>query len=388
RNPLCNYENVSDILHQSYAELTYAAMDDDWSSLNFRYIGGLTLFTKLSDRNYYEHSLRAEYSLRLRKNTEEAEDDTTEVNPADSTNSFFQASLGASARHDRTIFREYDNAGLSGRLAYRIPIGEENFVRASMTAGARSYLHLSGLTNLSGICAVEIGSQYHGDFQWGIILGAGLMQYPHAAYDTSRFEETPAYVITITATNSGSGKGGIAYDTSIASSEKLLLARPKSQSSYQLQGGMYCTLSWNSGSLRCDGLFRRNFSMGVHSLLLNMDTSHLNEDIYNDFFSYEGPELTLSMQQLLPFEIQSTCTVGSAVRSFSIPAMDLDGNVTSPTRTDVNTAIEIFLSHGISLFGYSGIEISLGTSYMRNKSNDFYNDCSQWSLMAGLGINL
>ena len=363
RNPLLNFENISDQVQQGYAEVGFES-DYDYSTLDLRYVGGLTLFNTLSDRNYYEHSLRGVYDLRLHD-----EDDSTEVDPADSTDNFFHVLISVGARHDKKVFREFDNNGISSQLAYRLLLADYYFARWTLTTGVRSYRFERAITNYTAAAGVEIGTQYKGSVQFGVILTGGLMHYPKAVYDTARFEESST------------------FDTTVFPSEKILLPRPTSNSSYQLTAGIYGTLSWEGGSARIDALYRRNFDYGIHFLVYNLSTTRLNEEIYNDSYSYEGPDVSVSIQQRLPFAIQSAWSVEVGMRSFAVPGMDLKGNTIAPTRKELNSGIELLLSRSLPLFGYSGIEISLDAAYVRNQSNDVYNDCSNWSVMGGVGVS-
>ena len=381
RNPLFNFEKIADQIQQGYAEVGFES-DYDYSVLDLRYIGGLTLFNTLSDRNYYEHSLRAVYDLRLHD-----EDDTTEVDPADSTDNFFHILVSVGARHDKKVFREFDNNGISCQLAYRLLLADDYFARWMITTGVRSYSFERAITNYTAAAGVEIGTQYKGSVQFGVILTGGLMHYPKAAYDTARFEESPTSSLQITRINPGSGQGGTTFDTTVIPSEKILLPRPTSNSSYQLTADIYGTLSWEGGSARIDALYRRNFDYGIHFLVYNLSTTRLNEDIYNDSYSYGGPDVSVSIQQRLPFAIQSAWSVEVGMHSFAVPGMDLEGNTIAPTRKDLNSGFELFLSRSLPLFGYSGIEISLDAAYVRNQSNDVYNDCSNWSVMGGVGVS-
>jgi hypothetical protein len=387
RNPLCNYENISDQLQQTYLEAGYN-QDYDWSQLDLRYISGLTLFTHLTERTYYEHLFRTSYDIRLHDESKDSEGDTTGVDPADSTDNFFHAAAIFSARHDTKAFDEFNNIGAQAQVAYRIFLADNYFSRITGSAGTRSYTSLTGLSNSYGSVSAEFGSQYKGKFQWGFLCGGGSIRYINATYDTSLFEETPSFIVTITQTNTGSGKGGISFDTSISPSDKTLLARPSTKASYQLQAGLYCAFSWDSGSVRIEGCFRKNYKTAIHMLVQNLTTVHLNEDIYNDVFSYEGPEALVLLQQQLPLKIHGTFSFESGRRSFAVPAMDIASNITAATRFELHSEGEMYLSRGFSLFGFSGLEISLDAAYVRNQSNDMYNDYSTWSLAAAIGVSL
>ena len=60
-NPLANYEQGADRLVQNYLELAYERASG-FSTFRAGYTGGLTLFSSLSDRTYYEQGLGLTYT--------------------------------------------------------------------------------------------------------------------------------------------------------------------------------------------------------------------------------------------------------------------------------------------------------------------------------------
>jgi hypothetical protein len=164
-NPLYNYEEIPDQLRQGYLELQYG---HDSPSVQYRitYIGGLMLFNQLTDRNYYEHTLRGGFASALGSlppkspvkdaNAEEDEDDSREETDADSLLSYLDIGIRAGARHDKEAYQEFDNLGAGVTAGYRFRIGGL-YVRLQNDAGYRGYTNLTELSNITDVLTLQIG---------------------------------------------------------------------------------------------------------------------------------------------------------------------------------------------------------------------------------------
>jgi hypothetical protein len=112
----------------------------------------------------------------------------------------------------------------------------------------------------------------------------------------------------------------------------------------------------------------------------------LNEDIYTDFFSYDGPEGRLTWKQSFPLGVQSTMTCGVARKQFKASALDLDGNDLGVSRTDTHGYAEIWLSRYIPLTEGLALDVALSGAVVRNRSNDAYNDFGLYQVGLSVGV--
>lgn len=394
QNPLYNYEQASDQLKQTYLELNYAR-DFDASALKFSYISALMIFNKLTDRNYYEHNFLAQYNIAFRPNPpkmaglseneedneEQAEDELeeTEQSSKDSTGSFLDVSLKVGARHDKSAFKEFDNIGSSLSASYRLPIGETFFLRISNTLDYRRYAYLDELSNITDAFAIQFAVVPHESFMCGLRSSVGLKHFTSSLYDTARFESQRTYVLKPT----GKGKPGAKIKVP---SDKQILVNSESDNITQLAVGTFIQTAWSDGMAGVEFLFRRNPGLPSRYLAQYANTSILSEDIYNDHFSYEGPEVEVRIKQALPFGLQSILALEHQRKKFGAPAVNLAGDRIADRRLDSRSRIELYLSKYIELSESLGLDIALGSEIMRNQSNDDYNDCSLHHISLSFGI--
>lgn len=396
--PLYNYERIPDHLRQGYAELQYTHAAGD-GMIAAGYTGGVMIFQTFTDRNYLEHALRLSYqnaygTPRTAQHRpailpptgdqdggedveEEEEEEAPPVDP-DSTRTFLDLQLRASARHDKDAFREFDNTGLTLIGVLRLPLGSW-FLRITNECGLRSYQNITELSNLSDYATVQFGRHWGAGFNAGIALAGGSKYYTTDMYDTTQFESTRTYVEKA----SGKGKGGAKL---VVPSDKQILTNATTTISWQTAGGVFAGYTWDGGAVAADGWYRYNPGKATRYLAQYANTSMLNEDIYNDFFSYAGPESHLVYRQSLPFGLQSTITGTVARRQYEAPALDLEGNDLGKKRRDVVGLVELWLSRSLPLSEGFGLEVALSGALLRNRSNDAYNDFGSYQAGVSLGI--
>ena len=248
-------ERASDQLKQTYLELNYAD-EYDASALKFSYVSGMMVFNRFTDRNYYEHNLLARYTMAFRPNSvtvgspaddnenveEQVENasEETEQSSEDSTGSFLDMSLKVGARHDKTVFKEFDNIGSSLSASYRFSLGEMLYLRISNTLDYRRYVYLDELSNITDACAIQFGVVSTESFTYGVRAGVGLKHFTSSLYDTARFESQRTYVLKPT----GKGKPGAKVKVP---SDKQILVNSESDNISQLTAGTFIQSSWSGG---------------------------------------------------------------------------------------------------------------------------------------------
>lgn len=392
QNPLYNYEQASDQLKQTYLELNYAK-DFTASTLKFSYISGLMIFNKLTDRNYYEHNFLAQYGTVFQQHPqameglpandqdreEQEEEELEEQSSNDTTGSFLNVALKVGARHDKSAFKEFDNLGSSLLALYRIPLGGTFYAGLSNTLDYHRYVYLDELSNVTNTLAIQLGSKPSTSLTYGLRVGAGLKHFTSSLYDTTRFEPKRTYVLK------PAGKGKLGAKIKVPSTKQILV-NPESNNIAQFSGGTFLQLKWPDGSAGMEILYRRNPGSPSRYLAQYANTSILNEDIYNDHFSYEGPETQLRITQALPFGLQSILTLEHQQKKFGAPAVNLVGDQIAEHRLDRRSHVELYLSKYVELSESLGLDIALGSEVMRNQSNDDYNDYSLYHVSLSLGL--
>ncbi len=391
QNPLYNYERASDQLKQTYLELNYVD-EFEASTLKFSYVNGMMIFNRFTDRNYFEHNLLARYAISFHptptatarlsddEDVEEPDEDVSgEQSREDSTGSFLDMSLKLGARHDKTVFKEFDNVGSSLSASYRFSLGEMFYLRISNILDYRRYVYLDELSNITDACAIQLGVASSESFTYGVRAGVGLKHFTSSLYDTARFESQRTYVLKPT----GKGKPGAKVKVP---SDKQILVNSESDNITQLTAGTFIQTTWSDGLAAVEFLFRRNPGLPSRYLAQYANTSILSEDIYNDHFSYEGPEVQLRVRQTLPFGLQSILTLEHQRKEFGAHAVSLAGDQIADHRLDSRSSVELYLSQYVELSESLGLDVALGSEFLRNQSNDDYNDYSLYNISLSIGI--
>ncbi len=382
-NPLYNYEQTSDQISQSYIELHHES-DFDYSSLDFGYTGGLMLYNHLADRNFYEHSLSGRWNVVVR---EDDEDD----GKVDSAGAYLASELKFTGRYDKSAFEVYDNGSGGLNVSYRTMVDNPMFMRFTNKAEYRSYTLVPELSNITDILAVSLGSRRRDRVSFEFVGSIGLKHYTTTLTDTSTYT-------TITPTGSGTGSGnghghgkgnGVGNGGSTTApgfvKNQHLYVTAESNTSWQYAIGGLIEKQWEKSSLQV-GLVYRSNPTTVRYVAQYVNTSTLSEDIYNDHFAYEGPEAGAKFTQAFPFRINSTFQLQLASRTYSAPALSLDGVQTADKRKDTQVAFEVTFSKPFTLFGGVDLELNLTGAVARNQSNDEYNNYSASAVALGVGI--
>jgi hypothetical protein len=125
----------------------------------------------------------------------------------------------------------------------------------------------------------------------------------------------------------------------------------------------------------------------VRYLAQQPNTSLVTQDVYNDFFAYQGPEVHLRTNHVLPARIQIVIECELRAKSFSVPALTVTGAETGQKRKDLRSNLELSLARYFELFGNLGVDFTLDASVMRNQSNDDYSDYSLYTVSGSVGLS-
>jgi hypothetical protein len=386
-NPLYNYEEIPDQLRQGYLEVQYGRVSPS-TQYRIVYVGGLMLFNQLTDRNYYEHTLRGGFASALGSlppkarvkdaHEEEDEDESGEEADGDSLLSYLDIGIRAGARHDKEAYREFDNMGAAVTVGYRFRVGKL-YMRLQNEAGYRGYASLNELSNITDVLTLQLGRFAPGLPTFGVEVYGGVKHFTEEVFDTTRFEATRTYVEK----NQGKGKGGAKL---VVPSSKQILIEPTNNTSGQFGTHLFALFPWNGGSFGADLLYRLNIGGGTRYLAQYTNTSILSEDIYNDYFSNDGPAARIVLRQRLPLDIQGLVSLDVTRKVYSAPALNLNGDQIAANRVDLDTTLELYLSRYVELGMGFGLDVAFSAAAGRNQSNDDYNDYSLTSVAVSVGI--
>lgn len=376
QNPLYNYQKLDDQLKQTYTELNYTKLFQS-SKLNLSYVSGLVLFNRFEDRNYYEHNLTSTYLIDFK--ADNIAEDYSEDSSTDSISPALIFALKVGGRHDKDIFKDFNNFGTSLLALYKFMISDNYYLELTNTFGYRDYNNITVLSNITDILNLQIGNKLNNTFNYGLNLSGGFKYYTESIYDTSRFEVARSFSTKYT----GKGKTGAKITVP---SDKGILISPLSNGTSQFVADIFIKTNWENTSLQTNLLYRYNPNTLVRYLAQYANTTFLTEDIYNDYFSYEGFELSTRLNQKIFYDIEIRLDLSFQQKLFGAPALDLVGTKTADQRIDLRTFSELYIARYFNLSDNLGMGIALSSGFVRNQSNDTYNNFSSYYISLSIGF--
>ncbi len=377
-NPLFNYAAVPDHPLEGYWQLDYLRPSAS-SDLKLGYLGGLMVFRGLAPRTYYEHRASIGVTQRYPSSAVAPEGEEEEM-PFRGNTLELGARLGA--RHDREEYRQFDNWGVDGFGVYTWGAGTPASVALSNETDLRRYATVPVLDNLTTLFSLRISLGSTGSAAVSLLGGAGIKHYLTSEVDTSVFQTVGA------GASNGAGKGkGRGIFAGTGNGKKDLLVNVSSVNTIQLNIGIAAAWQWKGGSAQSEFRYRIDPGSTTRVLAQYANSTLLSEDLYNDFFSHAGPELTLALRQKLAGLSLSVDAVAQR-RKYLSPAFTLDGLQSASARIDLHAGVEISLTRSVALGESLSLDIGLTGGALRNQSNDAYNDFSayHYGVVAGLGF--
>ena len=391
-DPLYNYATLSDHVTEGYWELGYLRPSKS-HDIRVGYVGGLMIFDALAERNYYEHRLDVSYAARygifrrIREQTDDADSDAE-------TEEYFRGNRidlrgTLSARYDNSAFDEFDNSGLDLSGGFTWGVGSATEFGVSDRGGVRRYTYLPELNNLTDQLTFRVSNGESDSLRLSFFLAAGVKHFTTGSIDTTRVSIGGG---TFNPGNKGKGKGGAGLGGGNGGGQNgktvQILENSGTTDTYQLSAGASAAWKWDGGSLESQVLYRYNPGSGVRFLVQYANSTLLSEDIYNDYFSYGGPEVTMAFRQKLPFSLRLALQSDASWRKFLAPALNLEGVESSPHRIDLRGVAELTLSRSFPIDDAWSVDVTLAASAIRNRSSDAYNDYSLFSYSLGIGVGL
>ena len=390
-NPLHTFAEEGDHVAQSFLQVGYSDPTAS-SSPGILYTGGLVLFDRLRARNYFEQSLRGSTYLRFGRSasvTPPVAPDSTDSSDeagesgayADTGRPYLLLSVNGTSRHDRDTVKTYDNEDLTVAGLFRSYISPNTRLKIENDVDFRNYPFVQELSNLTNTTTVSFDFDAGKPLMIGTSAGLLLKYYSTSTYDTSVFEPKR----TFNPKSQGKGKGGGQLNNPHV---KQILINPTTARAVQVFAGVSAFAQWSGGMASANVIYRINPGPTPRYLAQTANFSLVREDIYGDYMEYHGPECSVQASQEVLFHIRMTISAEARSSVFSVPALDLIGNQTSPSRKDLRGGVEVTLSRYIDLGAGFGLEIGATGTLLRNQSNDEYNDYGVRALAfeAGLGF--
>ncbi len=362
RNPLCNYQKLGDLLWQSYHEFKYL-VPVSTNLLSVKYIGGLTLFNSLAERNYYESMLTGKYRIPFSQHESAISDDAAD----DRFEKFssLNISVSASARFDKHFYKDYDNHGLVLAISFKKPVTDSLFFYVRNTACLRKYETSSELSNAMELISAGVSGKLDGNFTYDFSLQGGIKEYFETLIDT----------LITGYTNNNTAQPVYSFT-----------AQPKR--TYHSSLNFRLMKSWETSSLQLTMGYTTNFNSKARFLRKNIDKPRLTEDLYYDYFSYTGEDARIEYQTPIPFDIRMNVGAELHVNELYLPAFTLSGIKTAENRHDILSSLSATFSRYFDSGLGFGYELNLSGGYTRRMSKDEYNDFSSYYTSAGVSIGL
>ena len=118
-----------------------------------------------------------------------------------------------------------------------------------------------------------------------------------------------------------------------------------------------------------------------------MEEFVLQNDIFDDRFSYHGDDFTLGITRALPFALTLGVRGGYQHKNYTYPAKDLaDSLVLAPSREDRRSDVSASLTRTFAMGTGRSLKAEIEFHYLKNKSNAPYYDFDKTAWMAGLEL--
>ncbi|MCX6155955.1 MAG: hypothetical protein NT007_17545 [Candidatus Kapabacteria bacterium] len=376
-NPLYSYLMQSSRASQGYIELNYGLpLKSDLFAV--KYVGSLSIFNQIQERNYYDHRISAGYTFvfdrlspirlcALRDSSEneendsleaEAKDDSTEVFD-DSTSKYLSFRLKGGSRIDHSVFREFDNWHSGFAASYRLMIFDSLYLRLDNDLAIRKYYILPTLSNLTNLFSLSFGSKTSPIVNYGLSLSFGVKHFVNEYKDTlyDRFLDS----------------NFISYQP-----DELLQFTPS----------FYYSRKFGQVEVSGEIHYNKNFQKNARFIVPDdtTDYRYVNEDIYNESYSYEGLGGRLKYKHLLPLNIQLGLGLDVQQKHLGYAGYSLIGDTVAARRFDLRTNVDFSLSRYFEVYKNLSAELILLAGYDRNQSNDEFNNYYLYYWLIGLGV--
>ncbi|MGC9364956.1 MAG: hypothetical protein ACP5FZ_10355 [Fidelibacterota bacterium] len=270
----------------------------------------------------------------------------------------------ARIRIDRPVYEIYDNNNIYGFASIKYYLFPTIMFRAKNTLGVRAYVNYTDYSYWENIMSLNI-SKF---LQTRTTLQAGI------DYFYKDYTENQTYSVT--------GPYGLISRTYVIESPKV------SQLTASLKIAQSIS---NLTAIQMQVLYRTTLT--GKNRFAELDEFYTDEVLFDDHYSYSGPEYFLSLKQLLPYQFIISISGYYLEKSYTNRSVyDLEG-IELPekgNRRDYQNSFSGQLEKkfsGNNIPVLKSLDLFINYSFRVNYSNDRYYDTSSSFLSAGIDVN-
>ncbi len=319
----------------------------DWESVTRNtqlfYTGAYSYFDQVRERTFLYHSMGLAHSRLF------GVEKQTQLN----------AGLTYNLRRNRESYSFYDHQQVSAYVNFKHYLAERSLGRFSYSFRYLRFDELSDFNYVEHYGFAQLTQSF--TTKTTLILEADLGT---KIYTSANLEETAS-------TSRGRGHGGRVVTTS----------RPKVT---QFAG----IARLGQGIVAGTGLSltaQYQVNLQKDSRYLSSEYGSISDDeLFDDHYGYEGPQVNVMLTQLLPAGMVIKISGGTQKRNYSErPAYDLDNNQIAGERADTR---KVFSTQLKKIFESLGFSLGLAFDYIRNESNDLFYDYTNNALTVQLSF--
>jgi len=377
-NVLGNYEKSPDLVGLVSLHLGKDFGGDSWTVAS-SYTGSYTAFRTYADHDFQLHTLNLSSLFTFGKKDDEEDEEESRDGLADTTFHLLMVSLKGLGRFDKTTFNLYDHYLGSGTVELRYAVGAKSALRGIYAVIYKNFTNVPEVNNLENNVVLQGMFGIGGSTQLLVDAGAGYKAYLTTTYDTTKFKQP----------GKGRGKGKGGFMNPQAAQERIFIAAVESPSVSQVVFGGGIAQFWRHGSYSFFAAYHRRTNPVNKARYISQQPSGFgaDEDIYDDRYMYQSHEFSGGVHMKLAWDISADIGGEHVIKTYARPALSLDGSEIAPQRKDVRSTLEIVLSRDINV-GSSSMTIGLGSSYVRNCSNDEYNNYNGYAISLSIDFSL
>jgi hypothetical protein len=372
-------------------------IDWDYSSLTTSYDGSLSSFNAFPEQDSWTHNLNFKYRMQLSRVAKELSDNedsaaTQSISnniPADSLETF----LTISGFIERTVphagdFEVYQNYLAGGAANLRIPLGNYFAIRMNYIINYTNFDFVSSLTNLE-----NKGSLYA-----SLSPSASISLFAFTSYGNKKFYGVDSVSSNIKklirmhglGVYNGKGKGHRSGNNQgqVSSQTKTYILDSPDVNQLTYGGGVQLSSDLMSGSIEAS--YRKDISGAARYVNAVAEFIAQKSSIYDDPYSYEGPELKLVARREKLFDgLTINFGVNYAYKLYERPAFDYTQiKELAEQRKDKYLKMSVGISEKFDRFILNGVTFSLSYDIIRNSSNDEYYNFTDNILTASFETEL
>ncbi|MGB9773374.1 MAG: hypothetical protein ACP5JH_07990 [Bacteroidota bacterium] len=377
-NVLGNYEKSPDLVGLASLNLGKDFGGNSWT-VTTSYTGSYTAFRTYADHDFQLHALNLSSMFTFGKEDDEEDEEEPRAGLVDTTFHLLMVSLKGLGRFDKTTFDLYDHYLGSGTVELRYAVGAKSALRGIYTIIYKNFTNVPEVNNLENNVAIQGMFGIGGATRLFVDAGAGYKAYLTTTYDTTRFKQP----------GKGRGKGKGGFMNPQAGQEKIFIAAVESPSVSQVVFGGGIAQYWRQGRYSFFAAYHRRTNPVNAARYISQQPCGFgaDEDIYDDRYMYQSHEFSGGVHMRVAWDISADIGGEYITKAYSRPALSLDGSQIAPQREDVRRTLEIVLSRDINV-GSSSMTIAVGSSYVRNWSNDEYNKYDGYAISLSIDFSL